>query len=88
MKKWEERIESMTPEQIKGTCKNLLLQNQQLVEALNQERNKTFFKRMDYLFKVVELGLFPDDFTQACMEELQSNLTIPTEVVEEEKPEE
>lgn len=76
MKNWEEGLNSMDIEQLKSICKKFLLQNQQLTAALHQERNKTFFKRMDYLFKVVEIGIFPEEFTQNCMQEIQEAMVI------------
>jgi len=61
-------------------------QNQQLIMKVKELSDFTAFKRLDYLFKVLEFAdRFPSDFVISCSEELQTALTI--QPAEEEKKE-
>lgn len=63
-------MESMTPEQ-QMYVKGLLGRNQQLTMMVQQLQDQIGFKKLDYLFKVVELGVFDDSFTTMCAKEIQ-----------------
>lgn len=70
-------------EQYKGLVSQLYERNQQLVEALNEKNTALMFKRMDYLFKIIEQShMFDDEFVTKCIDELQKTLDV-TEVKEE-----
>lgn len=56
-----------------------------LYARLQQADMANMFKRLDYLFKIVEnIDNFPQEFTKHCIEEIVNIMTIPTEEVKEE----
>ena len=64
----------------------LMKQCQQMEEKLRELVEVLNFKRLDYLFKVVELGYeFDTKFVGQCIAELEESLTIkePSEEKEE-----
>lgn len=64
-------------EQYKGLVSQLYERNQQLVEALNEKNTALMFKRMDYLFKILDLShMFDDEFVTKCIDELQKTLDV------------
>lgn len=66
-----------TTEQLTQLVDQLYGRNQQLVEALNEKNTALMFKRMDYLFKIVEQShMFDDEFVTKCIDELQKTLDI------------
>lgn len=69
----------LTYEQLNDACNQLFQQNQQLRKALQEMNEVNMFKRLDYLFKVVELATtFKDsDFVNSCMDEIKEALTVP-----------
>ena len=84
-KKAEKKAKVSNPEQPAAPSAEQLTQlvdqlygrNQQLVEALNEKNTALMFKRMDYLFKIIENShMFSDDFVVKCIKELQNTLDI------------
>lgn len=72
-------------EQLTQLVDQLYGRNQQLVEALNEKNTALMFKRMDYLFKVLEYAhMFEDDFIFKCAKELKDTLDIVEDKKEEE----
>lgn len=70
-------------EQYKGLVSQLYERNQQLVEALNEKNTALMFKRLDYLFKVIEQShMFNDEFVTKCIDELQKTLDVTQEQTE------
>lgn len=71
----------LTYEQLNNVCQQLFQQNQQLREKVAELGNMAMFKRLDYLFKVVELSsTFKDsDFINSCMDEIKDALTVKEE---------
>lgn len=69
----------LTYEQLNDACNQLFQQNQQLYRHLKEIDMANMFKRLDYLFKVVEnANTFKDsDFLNSCMDEIKEALTIP-----------
>lgn len=66
-----------TTEQLTQLIDQLYGRNQQLVEALNEKNTALMFKRMDYLFKIIEQShMFDDEFVTKCINELQKTLDI------------
>ena len=55
--------------------------NQKLKADVNELSNVAMFKRLDYLFKVVEFSsTFKDsDFVNSCMDEIKEALTVREE---------
>lgn len=55
-----------------------------LYARLQQADMSNMFKRLDYLFKVVEsVDNFPQEFAKHCIEEIVTIMTIPTEETKE-----
>lgn len=76
---------ALTYEQLNNVCQQLFQQNQQLRERVTELGNVAMFKRLDYLFKAVELSAtFKDvDFINACMDEIKEALTVKEEETED-----
>lgn len=71
--KAESKQQKLTYEQLNDACNQLFQQNQYLVKQLKELDMANSFKRLDYLFKVVELaGTFKDaDFVNKCIDEIK-----------------
>lgn len=85
----EEKKGTQTPEQpkqlsyeeLRNIAGQLQQQNMQLRRALNDLNYENMFKRLNYLFKVVEIPhVFSDEFVGKCVSEIESLMTIPEEV--------
>lgn len=64
-------------EELENVANNLYVRLQQADMA-------NMFKRLDYLFKVVEnVENFPQEFTKQCVEEIVNVMTISTEETKE-----
>ena len=72
IKNLQEKFQGMTPEDQQSLLTNLYMQNMQMSNRLRQFENQTLFKKMDYLFKVIDLGVFKDDFTKKCEAEIEA----------------
>ena len=79
----EENIKKeLSYEELKSVAGQLSQQNQQLNMMLQQANMSNVFKRLDYLFKILELkDCFNSDFVITCSEEIVSIMT-PQEQVE------
>lgn len=65
-------------EELENVANNLYVRLQQADMA-------NMFKRLDYLFKVVEnVDNFPQEFTKHCVDEIVNIMTISTEETKEE----
>lgn len=65
-------------EELENVANNLYIRLQQADMA-------NMFKRLDYLFKVVEnVDNFPQEFTKQCVDEIVNIMTISTEETKEE----
>ena len=85
MKPQMQRPEKMSYEQLEGIAHQLSEQNRQLFAKLQELNMTNMFKRLDYLFKVIENGhMFEQDFLEKCTAEVESLMTVPEQ---EEKPE-
>jgi hypothetical protein len=74
-------------EKLNEVCMRLEQQNQYLVRELQKANLTNMFKRLDYLFKVVEYShSFGDaEFVGNCIEEIKEAMTINAEEGKEEK---
>ena len=93
----EEKTEKLSYEELNQACMGLSQQNQQMQKYIQQlhgqmqQMNSALqTKRLDYLFKVVEIdtnasGTFDKRFVQKCTAEIQASLTIPEEKEESKK---
>ena len=91
--------QKLTYEQLNQACMELSQQNQQMqpyIKKLHQQMGQMNAlletRRMDYLFKVIELHTkyekwFDSDFVLKCAEEVQESLTIPEETEQEDNKE-
>ena len=85
MKSQMQRPEKMSYEQLEGIAHQLSEQNRQLFAKLQELNMTNMFKRLDYLFKVIENGhMFKQYFLEKCIAEVESLMTVPEQ---EEKPE-
>lgn len=85
-----EQPKQLSYEQLRNVAGQLQQQNMQLRKALQDANFSNMFRRLDYLFKVMEYPhMFSDEFVQRCALEIESSITIPeSEEKPEEKPEE
>lgn len=67
-----------TIEQYKYTVEALKSQNAQLIYQLQNANMNNIFKRLDYLFKVVEqAAMFDEAFVDQCVAEIKELMTPP-----------
>jgi len=70
-----------TEEQLNEACRQIY---DSMARKLQQMNMSNMFKRLDYLFKVLEFrDCFDDDFIDTCANEVKEILTIPKENMEE-----
>ena len=80
MAKETERPEKMSYEQLENVAHQLSEQAKQLYMKLQAANMSNMFKRLDYLFKVVENGhMFKQDFLDKCIAEIEELMTVPEE---------
>lgn len=85
MKSQVQRPEKMSYEQLENVAHQLSEQNRQLFAKLQELNMTNMFKRLDYLFKVIENGhMFKQDFLEKCIAEIESLMIVPEQ---EEGPE-
>lgn len=84
------RPEKMSYEQLENIAHQLSNQAKQLYAKLQEANMVNMFKRLDYLFKVVENAhSFNEEFVAKCVAEIEDLMTVPkTEEETEDKPEE
>ena len=85
-----DRPEKMSYEQLENVAHQLSEQARQLYAELQKANMTNLFKRLDYLFKVVENAhAFNEEFVAKCVAEVEELITVPENEGEaEEKPEE
>lgn len=84
-----ERPEKMSYEQLENVAHQLSEQSRQLYIKLQQANMNNMFKRLDYLFKVIENEhMFNHGFINKCTKEIEELITVPEEVEEDNKEEE
>lgn len=75
-----ETIKNPSYEQLEKDVASLKSMNNQLIMQLQQVNISTLFKRLDYLFKVVEFReAFNKEFVNNCVEEIEIHITPPKE---------
>ena len=75
-------------EDLENVCHQLSEQARALYQKLQETDMSNLFKRLDYLFAVVEnISKFPAEFGKKCIEEIVSSMTIPEKPIEEESKE-
>lgn len=74
----------MSYEELENVARQLSEQTRQLYAKLQEMNMVNMFKRLDYLFKVVEFSdMFNTEFVTNCTQEIQDLLTIPEEKQED-----
>lgn len=72
-----EQPKELSYEELKEVASQLQHQNEQMRNAIMKLDYTNTFKRLDYLFKVVENYIqFPDDFVSECVSEIVNTITI------------
>lgn len=75
-----EQPQKMSYEQLEQVAHQLSEQARQLYGQLQKSNLSNMFKRLDYLFKVVENGhMFKQDFLDRCVKEIEDIMTVPEE---------
>jgi hypothetical protein len=75
-----EQPQKMSYEQLEQVAHQLSEQARQLYGQLQKSNLSNMFKRLDYLFKVVENGhMFKQDFLDKCVKEIEDIMTVPEE---------
>ena len=74
----EEKREKLSYEELENVAHQLSEQSQTLYRKLQEANMTNMFKRLDYLFAVVEnRAAFPEDFIKKCVNEIITSMTIP-----------
>ena len=82
----DERPEKLSYEQLENVAHQLSEQTKQLYMKLQATNMSNMFKRLDYLFKVIENGhMFKQDFLEKCIAEIEEIMTVPEETEEDNK---
>lgn len=64
-------------DELENAANELLMQNQQMYNELQKANMANVFKRLDYLFKVVEFNTsFNIEFVNSCVAEIEEMMTI------------
>lgn len=64
-------------DELENAANELLMQNQQMYNELQKANMANVFKRLDYLFKVVEFNTsFNTEFVNTCVAEIEEMMTI------------
>ena len=82
----EEKEQKLSYEQLNEVCSQLYQQRENLIKQLQQANATNMFRRLDYLFKVLEFEsvIKDSDFINSCVEEIKEAMIIPAEEKEEE----
>ena len=84
--KSENKQQKLTYEQLNDACNQLWQQNKQLVARNRELEAFAMNKRLDYLFKILELSnQFSSDFVVNCSSEIEQAMTIPQDIEEHKK---
>ena len=66
--------------ELENVAHQLSEQNRQLYNQLQKSNLTNMFKRLDYLFKVIENGkVFKQEFLEKCITEIEELMTVPEE---------
>ena len=78
--------QKLSYEQLNNYCMELFQENQRLVQQNRQLYTANAYKRLDYLFKVLEFSAIIKDaeFINSCIEEIKDAIVIPDEASEKE----
>lgn len=76
-----EGTQKLSYEQLNSICSELYQENQKLRRQLQQVNVSNMFKRLDYLFAVLqyESVIKDPEFINSCVEEIKSAMAVPEE---------
>lgn len=75
-----EENKKLSYEELENVAHQLSEQSRQLYAKLQQVELEKVYKRLDYLFKVMEFPtFFNDSFVEACAKEIEEIMTISEE---------
>src|SRR5574344_2106931 len=81
--------EKMSYEELENIAHQLSEQSRVLMQKLQEANMTNAFKRLDYLFKVIDMAhMFEEEFVTECVNEVKGLIQIPEEIdpnIEEEK---
>lgn len=84
MQQSTERPEKMSYEQLENVAHQLSEQAKQLYMKLQSANMNNMFRRLDYLFKVIENSQkFNNEFVLKCISEVEEIMTVPEETEKE-----
>ena len=73
-------------EQLEAIARQLSEQNNQLIAKIKELQMGNMFKRIDYLFKILENAhMFGEAFVTNCSKEIEEFMTIPNKELPEEE---
>lgn len=76
--KEKQATQKLSYEDLERVAHQLSDQNRQLYSKVQELSDAAIFKRLDYLFKVVESkDVFLADFVNTCIKEIEDIITIP-----------
>ena len=82
--KENKEVKKLSYEQLEQIANQYSEQARQLYLKLQEANMTNMFKRMDYLFKVVENNkVFSSNFVEKCINELEELMKLPEETKEE-----
>ena len=72
--------EKMSYEELENIAHQLSEQSRVLMQKLQEVNKSNMFKRLDYLFKIIEFEhMFDGNFIDKCIKEIQDMISIPEE---------
>lgn len=84
----EKKTKEFSLEEIKNIAGQLQQQNVQLRQALQRANYENLFRRLDYLFKVLDNAhMFDIDFVEECTTEIQESIRLPKDEESQESTE-
>ena len=79
-----EEKKKLSYEELENVAHQLSEQSRQLYAKLQQSELNNVYKRLDYLFKILEFrSCFEDSFINKCVNEIEEIMTIPEESTNE-----
>lgn len=76
----KKKTKELSYEELKNVAGQLQQQNTQLRQALQRVNYENLFRRLDYLFKVIEnSAVFSEEFVVSCVEEIEDSIKVPEE---------
>lgn len=74
-------------EELNNYCMEVFQENQRLMQQLKQLYTANAYKRLDYLFKVLEFApvIKDADFINSCIEEIKDAIAIPDNASDKEE---